>query len=99
MDTIVIVVAVIGVAWFALRRIGGRRRTQDDPMDAGLGMASWLPAWMIFGGMAGGHDAGAGGPLDGGAGFGGDFGGGADLGGGGPTDFGGGGDAGGGFGG
>ncbi len=53
METLVIVVLVIAVAWFALSRVLSRRRAQDDTDIGGWGMMPWLPAWMLLGGPAG----------------------------------------------
>lgn len=87
METLVIVVLVIAVAWFVLPRVASRRRAQDGTYGGGSGMTSWLPAWLILGGAAGregdrGADAGAmshgdqgdwgGGGGDAGSSFGGD---------------------------
>jgi uncharacterized membrane protein YgcG len=95
MELVLIVAVVIGVAWFVVPRLTGRRRAEDTYEDSALrgsGALSWLPAWMLFGAMthgdstetgSAGHDvdAGWGGGADSG---GGDFGGGGgDLGGGG----------------
>lgn len=98
MEAFVVVALVIGVAWFAVPRISKRRRAAEDDAYAsggfGMGMLSWLPAWMIIGGAMHGSetraDPGAHGGLPGdfgggdpGAGLGGGDLGGGDLGGGG----------------
>lgn len=98
METVAIVFVVAAVAWFALSRVAVRRRALDQTQDGGWRTLSWLPAWMILGGMGAyvprGDDGGAaqhsdasdwgGGPGgDAGGGFGGDGGGfGGDAGGG-----------------
>ena len=103
MELIVIVALVIGVAWFAVPRLASRRRAEDDAYaNGGMGMLSWLPAWMLFGAMTTPHDgdhssdAGSSGHGDHSDWGGGGFGGGGDSGGGGGDSGGGGGDMGGG---
>lgn len=103
MELVVIAAVVIGVAWFAVPRLSSPRRAEDDAYASGgfgMGMLSWLPAWMMFGAMTtrpdGDHHSNAGssghGDDNGWGGGGGESGG---------TDFGGGGGdiGGGGFGG
>ncbi len=89
METAVIVFVVVAVAWFALSRVAVRRRALDETQDGGWRTLSWVPAWMILGGMgayaARGDDGGAahhGDTSDWGGGPGGDAGGGGDGGGG-----------------
>ncbi len=91
MELFVIVALIIGVAWFAVPRLSrARRKAEDDAYASGgfgMGMLSWLPAWMIIGGAMHGdgtHGADAGTDWSGSAGGdSGHIGGGGDSGGGG----------------
>lgn len=76
MELFVIAALIIGVAWFAVPRLSrARRKAEDDAYASGgfgMGMLSWLPAWVIIGGAMhddGTHGADAGAPgRDAGAG-------------------------------
>jgi hypothetical protein len=97
MDAIVLAVLVVAVLAVVFGSSRARRRTaaQDAELtNGGMWGMSWLPAWLMIGGMSGHHadSGGDAGTADAGAtdSFGDVFGGGGDFGGGAGGDFGGG---------